>query len=80
MSAAVRIQGEFSSEPPRELFAIPEDIDLTFRFYDVTPDGNRFVMVRKDPFELRPLELVFVPNWIAELESRMAGNPGASER
>jgi hypothetical protein len=38
-------------------------------------DGNRFVMVRKDPFELRPLELVMVPNWIAELESRMDGTP-----
>ena len=75
MSAAVRIQGEFSAEPPRELFPIPEDIDITWQFYDVTADGKRFVMVRKDPFELRPLELVMVPNWFSELESRMAESP-----
>jgi hypothetical protein len=75
MSAAVRIQREFSAEPPRELFPIPEDIDLTWQFYDVTTDGSRFIMVRKDPFELRPLELVVVPNWIAELQARMAQSP-----
>jgi hypothetical protein len=73
MAVAVRTHPEFSAEPPKELFHIPEDIETVFRFYDVTADGNRFVMVRKDPFELRPLELVMIPNWIAELEARMAG-------
>jgi Tol biopolymer transport system component len=77
MSAAVRTGGAFSAESPRELFRIPEDIDSVARFYDVTKDGKRFVMVRKDPFELRPLELVMVPNWTQELEARMAGSsPG----
>jgi hypothetical protein len=82
MAAAVRTHPEFSAEPPKELFAIPEDIHTVFRFYDVTPDGNRFVMVRKDPFELRPLELVMIPNWIAELEARMAerSSAGSTER
>jgi hypothetical protein len=73
MAAAVRTHPEFSAEPPKELFPVPEDIETVGRFYDVTADGNRFVMVRKDPFELRPLELVMIPNWIAELEARMAG-------
>lgn len=29
-------------------------------------------MVERDPVELRPLGLVIVPNWTAELEARMA--------
>ena len=40
-------------------------------FYDVTADGQRFVMVQKDPFELRPIELVLVPSWLEELRVRM---------
>jgi serine/threonine-protein kinase len=76
MAAPVRTHPEFSAEPPKELFPIPEDIETTWRFYDVTPDGKRFVMIRKDPFELRPLELVMIPNWVAELEARMAGSSG----
>jgi hypothetical protein len=39
MSAAVRTHGEFSAEPPRELFPIPEHIDITWQFYDVTAEG-----------------------------------------
>jgi hypothetical protein len=41
-------------------------------FYDVSPDGQQFVMVQKDPFELRPLDLVVVPNWVEEVKSRVA--------
>jgi hypothetical protein len=47
-----------------------------FGSYDVTPDGQRFVMIEKDPFELRPLGLVIVPNWTAELQARMAAAGG----
>jgi serine/threonine-protein kinase len=73
MSAAVRTKPDFSSDPPRVLFAIPDDIELfAYGFYDATPDGQRFVMVQKDPVELRPPELVIIPNWITELEARMA--------
>jgi hypothetical protein len=75
MSAAVRVQGELSADPPREIFQIPEDIDTEWRFYDVAADGKRFLMVRKDPFELRPLEIVMIPNWTAELEARMNERP-----
>lgn len=73
LSAAVRSGTEFSADLPRELFTLPEEILRGGgKFYDVTADGTRFVMVRQDPFELRPLELVLVPNWITELEARMA--------
>ena len=62
----------FASDPPRELFAVPEDVEAAYRFYDVTPDGKRFVMVRKDPFEMRTPELVLVPNWTEELKARLS--------
>ena len=73
MSAAVHNTEEFRVEAPQPLFEIPEDIHLSWRTYDVTADGQRFVMIQKDPFELRPLELVVVPNWITEFEARMTG-------
>lgn len=69
-TAAVRTSPRFAAEAPRELLRLPEEINSGF--YDVTPDGQRFVMVQKDPFELRPIELVMVPNWIEELKARMA--------
>ena len=39
--------------------------------YDVAPDGQRFLMVQKDPVETRPIELVMVPNWLEELKAKM---------
>jgi hypothetical protein len=44
----------------------------SYPFYDVTPDGQRFLMVQQDPFELRPIERVLVPNWVEELKLRVA--------
>ena len=40
--------------------------------YDVTPDGQRFLMIQKDPFELRPIEVALVPNWLDELRAKVA--------
>ena len=70
-AAAVRIQPSFAVEMPRELFKLPEDILVDLDFYEVTRDGQGFVMIQKDPFELRPIELVLVPNWIEKLKARM---------
>jgi hypothetical protein len=46
------------ADTPRELFKLPDDVFIGgfFSFYDVTPDGQRFLMVQQDPFELRPIE------------------------
>jgi hypothetical protein len=40
--------------------------------YDVSPDGQLFVMVQNDPIELRPFDLVVVPGWIEEMKARLA--------
>jgi hypothetical protein len=76
MSAAVRTSPTFASEPPRKLFDVPEEILFGFGFYDVTPDGQRFLMIERDPFELRPLSLVIVPGWTTERQARLAAAAG----
>lgn len=73
-AASARTSPTFAAEAPRELFRIPEEVVLgSFGFYDdVTPDGQRFVMIQKDPFEIRPIELALIPKWLEELKARMA--------
>jgi len=60
----------FAAEPPQKLFDLPEDIASDF--YDVSPDGQTFVMVQMDPLELRPLDLVVCPGWVQEMKARLA--------
>lgn len=48
-SAVVRTSPTFVAEPPRKLFDLPEEILPGFDSYDVAPDGQRFVMIEKDP-------------------------------
>jgi len=69
-SAPVRTSPTFSSEPPQKIFDIPEDIWSDY--YDVSPDGQKFVMVQRDPLELHPLDLVIVPGWVEEMKARLA--------
>ena len=40
--------------------------------YDVSADGQRFVVTRPDPREVRPLQLVVVPHFVSELRARLA--------
>jgi serine/threonine-protein kinase len=71
VSAPVRTEPTFLSEPPRKLFPLSDEILIKFGFYDVSPDGQLFVMVEKDPFELRPVELVVIPGFIEEMKARL---------
>lgn len=68
-SAPVRTSPTFIAEPPQMLFELPEDI---LGDYDVSPDGQHFVMVQNDPIELRPFDLVVIPGWIEEMRARLA--------
>jgi eukaryotic-like serine/threonine-protein kinase len=69
----VRTTPSFSAGEPQELFTIPEDIlPVDFERYDVAPDGRRFLMIQQDPDEMRPIELVVVPNWLEEVQAKMA--------
>ncbi len=71
-SAGVRTTPVFTSDPPRKLFDLTDDILSDAGFYDASPDGNHFVMVQKEPFEQRPPDLVIVPGWIEEMRARLA--------
>ena len=68
-SAPVRTSPAFLAGPPQLLFERPEDIEGD---YDVSPDGQHFVMVQNDPIELRPFDLVVIPGWVEEMKSRLA--------
>jgi hypothetical protein len=55
------------------LFEGPFRIDGPFRPYDVTPDGERFLMVRAADQQApaRVNEMVLVEHWFQELTSRV---------
>jgi hypothetical protein len=68
----------FSAGTPRKLFegGYARTMTTGVRGYDVTPDGQRFLMVR--PLDLPPepaTELVLVENWFEELKARVPVTP-----
>jgi serine/threonine-protein kinase len=57
---------------PKLLFEGPFRIDGPFRGYDVTPDGQRFLMVRAvEQPPTRITHMVLVQNWLEELKARV---------
>jgi serine/threonine-protein kinase len=71
MAVPVATEPTFQLEKPRPLFEAPyADAGATYANYDVTPDGQSFVMVRTDE-ELASTRLVVVLNWFEELRSRI---------
>jgi len=60
---AVRPDGSFG--PPRKLF---DRSNYLFRYaYDVSPDGKRFLMIRRDEGSV-PRQLNVILNWSGEME------------
>jgi hypothetical protein len=45
---------------------------VTSSNYDVTPDGQRFLMVRDDDSAIVGNKIVVVLNWVEELKAKMA--------
>ena len=66
MAVAVTTSPEFRAEPPRRVFE-GEFIDVPGRAYDVTPDGQRFLML-EDARSATVTKLNVVVNWFEELE------------
>lgn len=44
------------------------------RFYDVSPDGQRFLMVKGDT-QAAPRQLRLVVNWFEELKAKVPATP-----
>ena len=72
MVVETRIDGEPQLGLPRRLFELDQGL---LALYDVTPDGQRFVMVDASESEPPPREIILVQNWFEEVK-RLA--PGAN--
>jgi serine/threonine-protein kinase len=72
MAVPITTAPTFSAGTPRVLFEGPFRIDGPFRGYDVTPDGQRFLMVQEVPLPpARVSQMVLVQNWFEELRQRV---------
>jgi hypothetical protein len=72
MAVSITTTPVFSADAPRPLFEGPFRADGPFRGYDVTPDGQRFLMVREVPQPpARVTHIVLVQNWTEELKRRV---------
>ncbi len=74
--ASVATAPTFSVEAVRPLFPLSDDYlsNDNHRFYSVSPDGQRFLMIRYLPVELGEnvsgRDLVLMENWLAEIDQR----------
>ena len=71
MAVPVTTTPTFSVGAARLLFEGPYRVDGPFRGYDVTPDGQRFLMVRAvEQPPARITQMVLVQNWFQELKAK----------
>lgn len=63
MRVPVAPEPSFRASPPETMFEAPGAAGWST--YDITPDGQRFLMLRGDPAEFRELHVVL--NWTEEL-------------
>jgi hypothetical protein len=69
-SVDVNLEGVFSYKPPRPLFAVNMYVrELNSRSYDVSSDGQRFLMIRGTPASAGAP--VLVENWVADLRRKL---------
>jgi len=70
MAVDIATEPEFRAGLPQQAFEGPYVAGAPVRSYDVPPDGQRFLMVRKgNPRELEPVtEMHLILNWTEELK------------
>ena len=78
MSVEIATQPTFSAGRPRVLFEGNRYLSdsILVRYYDVSPDGQRFLMIRTNEPEPAPTQINVVLNWFEELQRRVP--PGRS--
>ena len=67
-SVTIETEPDFEAGPPTVLFESPNLLD-----YDVTPDGNRFLVIERN-VESMPTEIHVVVNWFDELNRLVPRN------
>jgi len=75
MSAPIDAASGFRYGNPTKLFGGPYAFSMPARMFDVTADGQRFLMIKDAPTEASgqmSASLVFVLNWSEELLQRLA--------
>jgi hypothetical protein len=69
MAVPVTTTPTFSAGTPRLLFEGAFSLGGGFRGYDVTPDGQRFLMVQEAPQPVAHVsQMTLVENWAQELK------------
>jgi hypothetical protein len=74
MAAPVSTASGFSPGTPRPLFPVSGYATTPGnRGYDVSPDDQRFIMLRTltDTVARQPMQLVLVDNWLDEFKAKM---------
>ena len=71
-AVAVSTDGTFERGVPTLLFEGPYQWAFNgIASYDVTADGERFLMIARDPSEATEMQLNVVLNWFEELKARV---------
>jgi serine/threonine-protein kinase len=71
MAVAIQTDPEFRAGTPRVLFEAEYDLhEFDDQNYDVTPDGQRFVMIQSESTS-ETARIHLVVNWFEELQSKM---------
>jgi hypothetical protein len=74
MAAAIVTHPRFSAGKPKVLFAgqfEPSPSPVPTANYDVSPDGQRFLMVKPGGRDQAPTQINIVPNWFEELKRKV---------
>jgi eukaryotic-like serine/threonine-protein kinase len=75
MAVPISTTPTFVAGSPRVLFEGPFRNDGPFRGYDITPDGQRFLMVQEVPQPPTSVsQMILVQNWVEELKQRVPAN------
>jgi serine/threonine-protein kinase len=75
MVVSVQTEPSFQAGTPRVLFEVPQmNRSGLWRTYDVTPDGQRFIMSQNPEGTQEPLQIVYIPDWFEELKQLVPKN------
>jgi hypothetical protein len=70
LAVSVETTSAFAFGDPQVLFSGPYRRTGGYRgrAYDVTPDGERFVMIRQSEMDVAGGEIIVIQNWLEELK------------
>jgi hypothetical protein len=68
MAVDVDTTSRFSAGKPRALFECPYAVGTGFPLYDVSPDGQRFLMLKPVDVQAAPTQINVALNWLEELK------------